>query len=145
MYEEIDKQDSVESVLPAEGGNDTVSVDVLSDEVVQDVPVEDVPVEDVPVVDAPVEDVPAVDVPVVDAPVVDVSSGNAGDNFPVSTVLTGNGSGSVSESVEAVVCSCVQKPPLWESDISEYDTTDGLLLLILLFTILNTARGWFVK
>lgn len=36
-------------------------------------------------------------------------------------------------------CAYEPKPNLWESDINEYDTTDGLLLLILVFTVINTA------
>jgi len=36
-------------------------------------------------------------------------------------------------------CAYEPKPNLWESNIAEYDTTDGLLLLILIFTIINTA------
>ena len=115
MYEEIDKQDSVESVLSDEGGNDSVSVDVSSGNVVPDVPAED------------------------------VSSGNVFNTPIIEDAVTGSVDGNISGSGEALVCSCVQKPLLWESDINEYDTTDGLLLLILIFTILNTARGWFVK
>ncbi len=42
-------------------------------------------------------------------------------------------------------CLYEPKPNLWESDIAGYDTTDGLLLLILIFTIANTAFNVFKR
>lgn len=45
----------------------------------------------------------------------------------------------VTQTEMVCTCSCGDSVSLWESDISEYDTTDGLLLLILGFVVLMTV------
>lgn len=41
------------------------------------------------------------------------------------------------EVVYIVECSCADDTPLWQSDISQYNITNGLLLLILVVLCLN--------
>lgn len=82
---------------------------------------------------------------------VDVSSGDLSAGDSSVDVTSGDVSGDAIPSVVAdsptATFSCLYepKPLLWESDISDYDTTDGLLLLILIFTIVNTAFTVFRK
>ena len=59
--------------------------------------------------------------------------------------ISGGDSGSYGSTAISSSCLYEPKPLLWESDISMYDTTDGLLLLILVFTILNTAFNIFKR
>lgn len=75
----------------------------------------------------------------------DVSSGDSsGDVTPGD--VSGGAFPSVVDSPSATFsCLYEPKPLLWESDICDYDTTDGLLLLILIFTIVNTAFNVFRK
>lgn len=132
MYEENDKTDIVEPVLSVEGSDGAVPVDVSDGDAAGDV-----------VVDVPVDDIPADNVFPDQAE--DVSCGDIFDAPVVGDLSADVIVGDVTEPGQVLVCSCVQKPLLWESDIDEYDTTDGLLLLILIFTILNTAKNWFGK
>lgn len=85
-------------------------------------------------VDVSSGDVTAVETETIETPVADVSGGDV-VTFPPDA----------SQEVQQTVCACIEKPLLWESDITNYDTTDGLLLLILIFTILNTALNVFRK
>ena len=81
---------------------------------------------------------------------VDVSSGDVSSGDSSGDVTPGDVSAGAIPSVvdsPSATFSCLYepKPLLWESDISDYDTTDGLLLLILIFTIVNTAFNVFRK
>lgn len=71
---------------------------------------------------------------------VDVSGGDvSGSDVSLGDVSSG------SLSVTYTACLYEPKPNLWESDISEFDTTDGLLLLILVFVVVNTMANVFFR
>ena len=89
-------------------------------------------------VDVSSGDLPIVETETTEAPVADVSGGDV-TTFPPDASLT------MMQELQQTTCACIEKPLLWESDISNYDTTDGLLLLILIFTMLNTALNVFRK
>ncbi len=71
----------------------------------------------------------------------DVSTGDATVSPATSSVINPV----VTQTEIVCSCSCGDSVPLWESDISKYDTTDGLLLLILVFTVIGTLMSIFRK
>lgn len=118
MNETINQQDIVESIPSSESLDDIVSVDDVSgNDVVEEIASETT---------EPVEDVSAGDVQT------EVSFPTTENNMPATGTTE-------------FVCTCSEKGLLWESDIASYDITDGLLLLILVFVIVNTAFNVFGK
>lgn len=144
MYEKNVQQTVLEHIPSSQGSYDSVQVSsgwseaVPADDVIT-LPIEEpIAVEEVQEDEANEDeddteettDVSTGDVSTGDVSSGDISTGDitAGDTMP----LVG-------------YCSYEAKPLLWESDIADYDTTDGLLLLILVFTILNTSWNIFFR
>ena len=145
MYEKNVQQTVLEHIPSSQGGYDSVQVSGTAYEaIVPDDRNIELPVEEIQGVEEVQEDegneneddteettdVSTGDVSTGDVSGGDISTGDitAGDAMP----LVG-------------YCSYEAKPLLWESDVADYDTTDGLLLLILIFTMLNTAWNIFFR
>ncbi len=93
--------------------------------------------------DAPTDSTSPGDVSEGDVSMGDVSTGDTSggdavqENKPTRTASPT--AGTTALQVEATcTCSCGDVTHLWDSDIAEYSTTDGLLLLILIVAAVNT-------
>lgn len=145
MYEKNVKQASVGLLPLTKGGDDTLQVSGTAFEaIVPDDRNIELPVEEIQGVEEVQEDEGNEDEDnteeTTDVSTGDVSTGDvSGGDISAGDITAGD--------IMPLVgyCSYEAKPLLWESDITDYDTTDGLLLLILIFTIVNTAINVFRK
>lgn len=120
-----DAQDVLDAVSPVEGNNDSDSVEK---EKHKDVSSGDSAV-DVSTGDSSSEDVSTGDVSAGD-----VSAGDSSSKTPVYVIPIDD----ISEITESLTgCNCRSDVLLWDSDISEYNITDGLLFLILVTLVIS--------
>lgn len=144
-----DKLESVETITESEEAkNENTDTPVAENEpdveppVLGDVPPSESVDADIQVTvsdgDAPTDSTSPGDVSTGDVSTGDISDGDAVPKDKSSRTAS-PAPGATALQVEATCsCSCGDVVPLWDSDIAEYSTTDGLLLLILIVAAVNT-------
>ncbi len=83
-------------------------------------------------------DVSEGDVSMGDVSTGDISGGDAVPGDKTSRTASPTAGTSALQVEVTCTCSCGDVVPLWDSDIADYSTTDGLLLLILIVAAVNT-------
>lgn len=161
MHETIYKQAVMDSLSPDKGSDDTVQITETeettepeeettesTEETAEPLEESTEPTEET-TEDVTDGDTDAVDVSDGDTEKDGVSSGDISDGDVSKGDISSGDTTPPPDTNDTLVtystCLYEPKPNLWESDIADYDTTDGLLLLILIFTAVNTAFNVFKR